>query len=97
MLFCVVDDRSGAAYQEYRCVYGEDVESGRAVFRRYVLAARWTSETDRAAAAERDGRDLVVNDDEGHVVATVFAEELCVMRESRGRLLGEPPTVAQTR
>jgi transposase InsO family protein len=27
MLFSVVDDRSGAAYQEYRCVYGEDVES----------------------------------------------------------------------
>jgi len=22
-----VDDRSGAAYQEYRCVYGEDVEA----------------------------------------------------------------------
>ena len=28
MLFSAVDDRSGAAYQEYRCVYGEDVESG---------------------------------------------------------------------
>ena len=28
MLFSVVDDRSGAAWQEYRCVYGEDVESG---------------------------------------------------------------------
>ncbi|WP_244272530.1 IS481 family transposase [Pseudovibrio sp. Ad37] len=28
MLFSVVDDRSGASYQEYRCVYGEDVESG---------------------------------------------------------------------
>lgn len=28
MLFSVVDDRSGAAYQEYRCVYGEDAESG---------------------------------------------------------------------
>ena len=28
MLFSVVDDRSGAAYQEYRCAYGEDVESG---------------------------------------------------------------------
>jgi hypothetical protein len=24
MLFSAVDDRSGAAYQEYRCVYGED-------------------------------------------------------------------------
>ncbi|MTH95270.1 DDE-type integrase/transposase/recombinase [Roseibium sp. RKSG952] len=26
-LFSVVDDRSGTAYQEYRCVYGEDAES----------------------------------------------------------------------
>lgn len=27
MLFSVVDDSSGVAYQEYRCVYGEDVET----------------------------------------------------------------------
>ncbi len=27
MLFSVVDDRSGVAYQQYRCVYGEDVET----------------------------------------------------------------------
>ena len=27
MLFSVVDDRSGVAYQEYRCVYGEDAEN----------------------------------------------------------------------
>ena len=27
MLFSVVDDRSGVAWQEYRCVYGEDAES----------------------------------------------------------------------
>ncbi|KPA17051.1 integrase, catalytic region [Candidatus Magnetomorum sp. HK-1] len=27
MLYSVVDDRSGTAYQEYRCVYGEDTES----------------------------------------------------------------------
>ena len=27
MLFSVVDDRSGADYEEYRCVYGEDAES----------------------------------------------------------------------
>ncbi len=27
MLFSVVDDRSGVAYQEYRCVFGEDVET----------------------------------------------------------------------
>ncbi len=28
MLFSVVDDCSGVAYQEYRCVYGEDVVAG---------------------------------------------------------------------
>lgn len=28
MLFSVVDDRSGVCYQEYHCVYGEDVEAG---------------------------------------------------------------------
>ena len=27
MLYSVVDDRSGAAYQEYHCAYGEDVET----------------------------------------------------------------------
>lgn len=27
MFFSVVDDRSGVCYQEYRCVYGEDVEA----------------------------------------------------------------------
>ena len=27
MLYSVVDDRSGASYQEYHCVYGEDVEA----------------------------------------------------------------------
>lgn len=27
MLFSVIDDRSGVAYLEYRCVYGEDAES----------------------------------------------------------------------
>ena len=67
-----------------------------AMFRRYVLATQWASETDRAGA-ERDGRDLVVHDDEGHAIATVSAEELAVMRESEARLLGEPPTVAQSR
>ena len=28
MLYSIVDDRSGAAYMEYHCVYGEDVEAG---------------------------------------------------------------------
>lgn len=27
MLYSVVDDRSGVAYQEYHCVYGEDAET----------------------------------------------------------------------
>ncbi len=27
MLYSIVDDRSGVVYQEYRCVYGEDVEA----------------------------------------------------------------------
>jgi hypothetical protein len=27
MLFSAVDDRSGAAYEEYRCVYGEEAEA----------------------------------------------------------------------
>lgn len=27
MLYSVIDDRSGVAYQEYHCVYGEDVEA----------------------------------------------------------------------
>jgi hypothetical protein len=27
MLYSVVDDRSGVCYQEYRSVYGEDVEA----------------------------------------------------------------------
>ncbi|KAA8685034.1 MULTISPECIES: integrase [Pseudomonas syringae group] len=38
MLFSVVDDRSGTAYQEYRCVYGEDVESAlRFLFRAMAI------------------------------------------------------------
>ena len=28
MIYSAVDERSGVAYQEYRCVYGEDVEAG---------------------------------------------------------------------
>jgi predicted DNA-binding transcriptional regulator AlpA len=35
MLFAVVDDRSGVAYDEYRCVYGEEVEAAL----RYLFAA----------------------------------------------------------
>lgn len=32
MLYSVVDDRSGVCYQEYRCVYGEDVAALRFLF-----------------------------------------------------------------
>lgn len=45
MLFSVVDDRSGAAHQEYRCVYGEDVESGL----RFLFNAMAPKEGDRPA------------------------------------------------
>jgi hypothetical protein len=41
MLFSVVDDRSGVAYQEYRCVYGEDVEAAlRFLFNAMALVAK---------------------------------------------------------
>ncbi|MBS1205835.1 MAG: rlgA [Proteobacteria bacterium] len=41
MLLSVVDDRSGVAYQEYRCVYGEDAESAlRFIFN--AMAPLWT-------------------------------------------------------
>lgn len=45
MLYSVVDDRSGVAYQEYRCVYGEDVENGL----RFLFNATAPKEGDRAA------------------------------------------------
>jgi len=47
MLFSVVNDRSGVAYQEYRCVYGEDVEAGlRFLFnamapKSYIRLGKW--------------------------------------------------------
>ena len=40
---------------------------------------------------------LVVENDEGHAIATVSAEEPAAMRESRARLLGEPPRLTQNR
>jgi hypothetical protein len=43
MLFSVVDDRSGVAYQAYRCVYGEDVEAAL----RFLFAAM-TPKSDEA-------------------------------------------------
>jgi hypothetical protein len=44
MLFSVVDDRSGAAYQEYRCVYGEDAEAALRFL--FAAMARKTDEAD---------------------------------------------------
>jgi hypothetical protein len=45
MLFSVVDDRSGVAYQEYRCVYGEDVETAlRFLFNAMASKAREAGE-----------------------------------------------------
>ena len=44
MLFSVVDDRSGVAYQEYRCVYGEDAEAALRFL--FAAMARKTDEAD---------------------------------------------------
>ena len=44
MLFSVVDDRSGVAYQEYRCVYGEDAEAALRFL--FTAMARKTDEAD---------------------------------------------------
>lgn len=54
MLYSVVDDRSGVAYQEYRCVYGEDTESAlRFLYNAMATKAeeilyRWTSTPTRS-------------------------------------------------
>ena len=50
MLFSVVDDRSGVAYQEYRCVYGEDVEAAlRFLFNAMALVAKLPRANSKAA------------------------------------------------
>ena len=50
MLFSVVDDRSGVAYQEYRCVYGEDVEADlRFLFNAMALVAKLPRANSKAA------------------------------------------------
>ncbi len=51
MLFSLVDDRSGVAYQEYRCVYGEDVEAAL----RFLFAAM-ARKTDEADPSLKDTR-----------------------------------------
>jgi hypothetical protein len=53
MLFSVVDDRSGVAYQEYRCVYGEDAETAlRFLFNAMALKAS-TEQSERPAQGVR--------------------------------------------
>jgi hypothetical protein len=47
MLFSVVDDRSGVAYQECRCIYGEDVET--------ALRFLFNAMAPKPAAADGDG------------------------------------------
>lgn len=61
MLFSVVDDRSGVAYQEYRCVYGEDAESAL----RFLFAAM-APKAD--AAFPFQGRPKMIYLDNGPVV-----------------------------
>jgi hypothetical protein len=47
MLFSVIDDRSGVAYQEYRCVYGEDVETAlRFLFN--AMSPKWPEASEEA-------------------------------------------------
>jgi hypothetical protein len=49
MLFSIVDDRSGVAYQEYRCVYGEDAETAlRFLFNAMALKASVEQSEDNA-------------------------------------------------
>jgi hypothetical protein len=49
MLFSSVDDRSGVAYQEYRCVYGEDAETAlRFLFNAMALKASVEQSEDNA-------------------------------------------------
>jgi hypothetical protein len=49
MLFSIVDDRSGLAYQEYRCVYGEDAETAlRFLFNAMALQASVEQSEDNA-------------------------------------------------
>jgi hypothetical protein len=56
MLYSVVDDRSGVAYQEYHCVYGEDVEAALRhilwnddCFKEAPLSYTYTAATERLA------------------------------------------------
>jgi len=60
MLFSVVDDRSGVAYQQYKCVYGEDAESAL----RFLFAAMAPKEEEHFPL---QGRPLMIYLDNGPV------------------------------
>jgi hypothetical protein len=47
MLYSIVDDRSGVCYQEYHCVYGEDVEAAL----RFLFNALFRGQLDPARSA----------------------------------------------
>jgi hypothetical protein len=82
MLYSVVDDRSGVAYQEYHCVYGEDVEA----------ALRFLFNAMAPKADERfpfHGRPLCLYADPGPVVRSQVFQQ--VMRYLGIEVQTHPP------
>ena len=79
VLFSVVNDRSGASYQEYRCVYGEDVESGL----RFLFNAM----------APKDGAGPSIQGIPETLYLDNGREERCVRHrdEEAGRAADDPP------
>ena len=73
MLFSVVDDRSGAAYQEYRCVYGEDVESGL----RFLFNAMAPKDDDEGPALQGIPEALYTEYVPRHIFGDMFPAALC--------------------
>jgi hypothetical protein len=63
MLFSVVDDRSGVAYQEYRCVYGEDAETAL----RFLFNAMSRKTAEQSEADPFQGIPLAIYLDNGPV------------------------------
>lgn len=68
MLFSVVDDRSGVAYQEYRCVYGEDVETALRFLFNALPARGGTSDTRGVPSCGRYTIGNSVSDPGDHAV-----------------------------
>ena len=63
MLFSVVDDRSGVAYQEYRCVYGEDAETAL----RFLFNAMSRKTAEQSEADSFQGIPIAIYLDNGPV------------------------------